>query len=143
MRDDPIRLKDALPAATRALGISSPEATGRLWASWREIVGADVAAHAEPTSLRSGVLRIRVDSPAWATEISYLAAEIRSRANAVTGKPLVSEVRVWSGPPASSLPPPPGAGDPSAGPDEPARERPSDPAEALERARRAWARRRR
>ncbi|MDQ4024557.1 MAG: DUF721 domain-containing protein [Actinomycetota bacterium] len=144
MSDDPRPLKDLLPDATKRLGIPSPEATGRVWARWKEIVGPDVAAHAEPTSLRSGVLRIRADSPAWATEIGYLAADIRSRVNAATGGPLVREVRVWTGPP------PARAHVPSARPDgagsaadEPDRERPADPAEALERARRAWAKRQR
>jgi predicted nucleic acid-binding Zn ribbon protein len=140
VKDDPLRLKDLLPDATRRLGIPAPEATGRVWARWKEVVGPDVAAHAEPTSLREGVLRIRADSPAWATEIGYLAAEIRSRVNAATGASLVTEIRVWTGPP------PARANVPSAGSataaEEPARERPADPAEALERARRAWANRR-
>lgn len=144
MPDDPLRLKDLLPGATGRLGIPSPEATGRVWSAWREIVGPAVAAHAEPTSLREGVLRVRADSPAWATEIGYLVEEIRSRVNAAAGRALVSEVRVWTGPrPARG----PGAGDgPSGGrgaAEEPEKERPQDPAEALDRARRAWARRRR
>ena len=144
MHDDPLRLKDLLSGATGRLGIPSPEATGRVWSAWREIVGPAVAAHAEPTSLREGVLRVRADSPAWATEIGYLVEEIRSRVNAATGRPLVSEVRVWTGPrPRGTAP---AEGDPSrahADPEDPEKERPQDPAEALERARRAWARRRR
>ena len=143
MGDDLRRLKDLLPAATDRLGIPSPEATGRVWAAWSDIVGPAVAAHAEPTSLRDGVLKIRADSPAWATEIGYLAGEIRARANAVTGRSLVAEVTVWTGPA-------PRRGDAPAsvarGPERPSgeagREPAKDPAEALERARRAWAKRR-
>lgn len=144
MRDDFVRLKDLLPGATGRLGIPSPEATGRVWSAWTEIVGPSVAAHAEPTSLRDGVLKVRADSPAWATEIGYLAEEIRSRANAVTGRALVSEVRVWMGPGGRKT----GAGgatsDASGGAAENEdREPAQDPAEALERARRAWAKRHR
>lgn len=143
MRDDLRRLKDLLPEATGRLGIPSPEATGRVWSAWRDIVGPAVAAHAEPTSLRDGVLRVRTDSPAWATEIGYLADEIRTRANAVTGKALVSEVRVWTGPRPSSSLPGAGAGEPpGGGPAGVDREPARDPAEALERARNAWAKRR-
>lgn len=139
MSDDPLRLKDLLSGATGRLGIPSPEATGRVWSAWKDIVGPAVAAHAEPTSLRDGVLRVRADSPAWATEIGYLAEDIRSRANAVTGRALVAEVRVWTGPrPAGGG----GAGKTSdAAPEKDDRDRPGDPAEALERARRAWAKR--
>jgi predicted nucleic acid-binding Zn ribbon protein len=139
VRDDVSRLKDLLPAATGRLGIPSPEATGRLWSAWKDIVGPAVAAHAEPTSLREGVLRVRADSPAWATEIGYLADEIRNRANTVTGRALVSEVRVWTGP-RSTLSAPASAASPKVS-DGPDREPAKDPAEALERARRAWARR--
>lgn len=141
MHDEPSRLKDLLPGATGRLGIPSPEATGRVWSAWKDIVGPAVASHAEPTSLRDGVLRVRADSPAWATEIGYLADEIRSRANAVTGRSLVLEVRVWTGPGSTLATPAPATPRDASG--EPRRERPEDPAEALERARRAWARRRR
>ncbi|MDQ4124277.1 MAG: DUF721 domain-containing protein [Actinomycetota bacterium] len=141
MHDDPVQLKNVLPEATGRLGIPSPEATGRVWSAWKDIVGPAVAAHAEPTSLREGVLRVRADSPAWATEIGYLVEEIRSRANAVTGRPLVLEVRVWTGP-RSTLPSTPGDSG-TKGSVDPERESAQSPAEALDRARRAWAKRRR
>ncbi|MDQ3982021.1 MAG: DUF721 domain-containing protein [Actinomycetota bacterium] len=141
--DDPLRLKDLLRGATAGLGIPAPEATGRVWARWMEIVGPAVAAHAEPTSLKGGVLRVRADSPAWATEIGYLADEIRSRVNALTGAALVSEVRVWTGPaPSHGAVPQAPAEDPAASAQDTEREAAKDPAEALERARRAWAKRR-
>jgi predicted nucleic acid-binding Zn ribbon protein len=139
VRDDPLRLKDLLPKATAGLGIPAPEATGRVWARWKEIVGPEMAAHAEPTSLRAGVLRVRADSPAWATEIGYLAGEIKDRVNAATGQAHVTEIRVWSGPPPARANVPSAA--PDAGPPKAVREPPNDPAEALERARRAWAKR--
>jgi predicted nucleic acid-binding Zn ribbon protein len=126
----------------RRLGLDHPREVGALWGKWRDIVGDDVAAHAEPTSLRSGLLRVRTDSPAWATEISYLADEIKRRANETVGRELVDEVRVWTGPgpierrrhdPARAAP---------AAPAGLTAEAPADPEEAFERARRAWLRRR-
>ncbi len=134
------RLGDLLREATAKLGMPAPEATGRLWSRWTEVVGAAVAAHAEPTSLRGGVLKIRADSPAWATEISYLADEIRRRANDLAGGALVAEVRVWTGP---GRPPAAPAGKGRGEPTKPPlREAPVDPAEALARARAAWEKRR-
>jgi predicted nucleic acid-binding Zn ribbon protein len=109
-----------------------------LWRRWAEVVGEDIAAHAEPTSLRDGVLRIRTESPAWATELGYLADEIKRRADEVVGRGVVREVRVWTGPgpikrPASS----PERASPAVRNDPPA-----DAMEALRRAYRAWSRRR-
>lgn len=97
-RSEPEALKDLLPGAGRKLGIEAAVETGLVWQRWTEIVGDAVAAHAEPTSLRNGVLKVRTDSPAWATEIGYLGRQIALKANEVAGCRLVSEVRVWTGP---------------------------------------------
>jgi hypothetical protein len=94
----PVRIKDLLGEVGSRLGLSSPIETGRVWSQWEEIVGAVVAEHAEPSSLKEGLLRVRADSPAWATEIGYLRDEIKIAVNRVVGLELVKEVRVWSGP---------------------------------------------
>jgi len=134
----------------RRLGLDHPREVGIVWERWREIVGDDIAAHAEPSSLRAGLLRVRTDSPAWATEIGYLADEIKRKTNETVGRALVTEVRVGTGPGAMPRRPRPrgegasrasrdGAKDPSTGP---SADPPDDPAEALERARRTGLRRR-
>ena len=126
--------------AGRRLGLDHPTEVGALWARWAEIVGDDIAKHAEPSSLRSGLLRVRTDSPVWATEISYLADEIKQRANDALGRPLVDDVRVWTGPGAIRGR---ASGAARTGPANGVSEdAPGDPMEALDRARRAWLRRR-
>jgi hypothetical protein len=144
---DPIRLASLLDPVGRKLGVGPAAEVGRLWAGWEEIVGPAVACHAEPTSFRDGVLRVRADSPVWATEITYLAETIRHSANGWLGKELVADVRVWTGPVKGlSRRVGKGAGAPPPAP----RQRPSeelrgdshdDPLVALDRAREAWSRR--
>lgn len=120
--------------------MDSARRVGVLWRRWTEIVGDDVAAHAQPSSLRRGVLRIRADSPGWANEIKYLADEIRRRANEVAGAEVVTEVRLWVGPgERAGAPDTGGAPAPAPAP----RKRPDDPLEAVARARLSWLRRRR
>ncbi|MGH2820723.1 MAG: DUF721 domain-containing protein [Actinomycetota bacterium] len=140
MPEEPTRLRDLLGGAGRALGLSAPVETGRLWARWPEVVGEAISRHAQPTSLRRGVLRVRTDSPAWATEIGYLGEQIRGAANRALEADLVREVRVWTGPPERELEAPRG---PPSGPPPPPEGRvpESDPMRALERARTAWAKR--
>src|SRR5687768_17461367 len=94
----PARLRDLLDPVGRRLGMEGAVDTGRLFARWRAIVGEQIGAHAEPTSLRDGVLRVRADSPAWATEIGYLSSELVERINRELGRAVVTEVRVWTGP---------------------------------------------
>lgn len=141
---DPAPLGSLLGDAAGRFGLDG-RAVGAVWRKWHEIVGPDVAAHAEPTSLRAGVLRVRADSPVWAHEIGYLADEIRSRTNSLLGRDAVTEVRIWSGPSkkrsASTFAP---ANDRAGGAGSDDREAPTDdPLTALDRARRAWSGRRR
>jgi predicted nucleic acid-binding Zn ribbon protein len=136
--DSVYRIKDLLGDAGRRLGLPSAVETGLVWSRWNEIVGSAVAAHAEPSSLKAGVLRVRADSPTWATEIAYLGDEIRASVNRTVGAELVHEVRIWTGPGRV------GAGQGSSSANEPAtratRPAPNDPREAFERAREAWSR---
>lgn len=147
---EPQRLRDVLGDVGARLGIDRPAETGYLWARWREIVGDAIAAHAEPTSLRNGVLRVRAESPAWATEIGYLSAEIIERVNAALSAEVVREIRTWTGPARSGPERGSASGAPRTDPSVPApsvvegtAEPPKDPLTALDRARKAWERRRR
>ncbi len=136
---DPIKIKDLLGTVGEKLGVRSAAKTGAIWQHWEEIVGPAIAGHAEPTSLREGVLRVRTDSPTWATEITYLAREIVRKANEVAGEALVGELKVWTSPAevtrSRQAPARTSADERPAGPPH------TDPVEALEAARAAWARR--
>jgi hypothetical protein len=145
--DSVFPIKDLLGDAGRGLGLHSAVETGQVWSRWTEIVGPAVAAHAEPSSLKTGVLRVRADSPAWATEIGYLKDEIKAAVNGLVGSELVGEVRVWTGPGAiraASRAPRAGHGSPpgevSAGVSDAV---PQDPKTAVGRAHEAWTRRHR
>jgi len=142
MKDDiPPRLGDLLDTSTRGAGIEDAAGTGTVWNKWSAIVGPDIALHAEPSSLRGGVLRVRADSPAWATELGYLGEEIRRRANEVVGTDLVAEVRVWTGPGRIRSAPPARKTPPLAVVK--AHDRDVDPVKAFQRAFQAWRNRRR
>jgi hypothetical protein len=140
----PQRLRDLLGGAAARLGVDRPVETGRIWARWPAIVGEGIAEHAEPISLRGGVLRIRATSPTWATELAYLVDKIRDAVNAEVGSRLVTEVVVSTGKKdrdrGTARPP---AGDSGKGAEERSNEPPpSDAAEALKRAHDAWEKRR-
>jgi hypothetical protein len=134
----PERIRGLLGDVGKRLGVESAVETGVLWRRWREIVGPEIAAHASPSSLKDGVLRVRADSPAWAQEIGYLGTEIARKANSATRSELVREVRVWTGPPPEVV-----LDDGSSAESEPFPPKPpkESPEEALEAARVAWAKR--
>ena len=133
------RLRDVLDSLGEQMGWRRSSESGAVWARWSEIVGPVIAGHAEPTSLRNGVLRVRAASPAWATELGYLTTAIKERANELVGAGVVEEVRVWTGPGAPARHHRPSPREPVSA-RQPAQEvNPErDPDTALERAKEAW-----
>lgn len=73
---DPVGLAEAVEALTAGLGWTSPLARSDLMSLWPDIVGADTAEHCEPISIDDGLLVVRCDSTAWATQLRLMRAEI-------------------------------------------------------------------
>lgn len=76
---DPQPLGAVLAGYTEDLGWDRPLAEARAFADWAGIVGAEVAAHSTPTSLRNGELHIAAESTAWATQLRLLGATLLAR----------------------------------------------------------------
>ncbi|HVM18882.1 MAG TPA: DUF721 domain-containing protein [Egibacteraceae bacterium] len=69
----------------------------RIHQCWEEIAGAQLAAHVRPVRLAGGVLVVQAESPAWATQVRYLSAQLQTRANEVLGDGEVQTVKVQAG----------------------------------------------
>jgi predicted nucleic acid-binding Zn ribbon protein len=65
---------------------------------WAEIAGPQLAAHTRPVRLHGGVLVVRAESPAWATQVRYLSGDLLARANEVLGAGRVARVVLVTGP---------------------------------------------
>jgi predicted nucleic acid-binding Zn ribbon protein len=61
-------------------------------ARWQEVVGADVAAHVHVERYADGIVTVRADSTAWATQMRLLAATVVRRFNEETEDGTVSKV---------------------------------------------------
>lgn len=93
-RDDPQPLGAAIDGLVETEGWSLAAATGSVFGRWAEIVGADLASHTQPESLRDGELTVAADSTAWATQLRLLAAQLVRRLNAELGDGTVLRVKV-------------------------------------------------
>jgi hypothetical protein len=71
----------------------------RLRESWTEVVGEHLATRSEPVKLSRGVLSIRAEGSAWASEITLLGTQVAGNASRFLGGQQVREVRVVAGPP--------------------------------------------
>jgi predicted nucleic acid-binding Zn ribbon protein len=96
---DPKPIGDLLRTLVAGRGWNERMSFGRLKDAWVEVVGPLVASRSTPVSLARGVLSIRADGSAWASELTLLARSIGEKADAFLGGGAVREVRVSAGPP--------------------------------------------
>ncbi len=104
---DPALLGGAIDRLIVNRGWDLSVATGQLHAGWPTIVGTEVAVHVTietfvlDASGQSGVLVLRADSTAWATQIRYLLPSVQTHLDESIGFGRVSEI-VVNGPTAPS-----------------------------------------
>jgi predicted nucleic acid-binding Zn ribbon protein len=76
---DPDSLGSVVDALTARLGWDSPLAQSDLLSAWTELAGAETAAHAVPVGIEDGVLTVRCDSTAWATQLRLMRVQIATQ----------------------------------------------------------------
>ena len=91
---DPQLFGAALQNLITERGWEIPAAVGDAMDRWADIVGADIAAHAEPLSFDEGVLAVQASSTAWATQLRLLAPDIVRRLNTELGHGTVLRIDV-------------------------------------------------
>lgn len=73
---DPRGIDDILDGLTSRLGWNSSLAKADLLASWAQLAGAETALHSEPVGIEDGILTVRCDSTAWATQLRLMRGQI-------------------------------------------------------------------
>ena len=69
-------------------------AVGGVIGRWDAVVGAEIAAHCRPETFDDGVLTVRADSTAWATQVRLLTAGLLRRLAEEVGEGTVTKVLV-------------------------------------------------
>lgn len=76
---DPLAVSAVLDTVTDSLGWRTPLAQTDLSAAWRSIAGEETARHAIVEGFADGLLLVRCDSTAWATQLSLMRTQILER----------------------------------------------------------------
>ncbi|MEE2057909.1 DUF721 family protein [Rhodococcus artemisiae] len=98
---DPQRLGALTGAIAKQRGWSAHVSEGTVLGSWARVVGEDIASHAQPTTLRDGILHVSAESTAWATQLRMIQSQILAKVAASVGHGVVKELRI-TGPTAPS-----------------------------------------
>lgn len=96
---DPRPVSDSLDRVTAAMGAPKARLLAEVFAHWEQLVGSEIAAHAEPRSLRGGVLLLAVDQSAWATQLRYLAPDLLGHLRLATETTEITEIQIRVVPP--------------------------------------------
>jgi predicted nucleic acid-binding Zn ribbon protein len=86
-----------VPSVMKGLGLEQRLQQSQVFVLWPEIVGADIAKHAQPVSLRNGLLVVAVDHPVWLQELSryhksLLLQNIKERVGKTTVRDIVFRI---------------------------------------------------
>jgi predicted nucleic acid-binding Zn ribbon protein len=91
---DPQPLGRAVDRMVGERGWEVPVAVGGIAGRWPELVGEQVAEHCVPEGFVDGILTVRADSTAWATQVRLLAGTLVQRLNVELGPRTVTAVSV-------------------------------------------------
>jgi predicted nucleic acid-binding Zn ribbon protein len=95
-RRDPRPLSHAIAALADRL---APQTTlAEVQRVWPAAVGEVIAAQAEPTGERDGVLTVTCSSAVWAQELDLMGIELVGRINAALGGEAISALRCSAAP---------------------------------------------
>lgn len=82
-----------VPVVMKGLGLEQRLQQSQVFHLWPNLVGADIARHAQPVALRHGVLIVAVDHPVWLQELSrYHKPAILQKVHATVGKKTVRDI---------------------------------------------------
>jgi predicted nucleic acid-binding Zn ribbon protein len=91
---DPQKIGSLVRRLVADRGWEETTAAAAVMGRWEQIVGADIASHAQPSSLRDGELVLVAESTAWATQLRLLAGRLQARLSAEVGSGVVTRIRV-------------------------------------------------
>lgn len=93
-RRDPSALGDELDHLVADRGWKLDVAAGVVMGNWAAVVGGEVATHAQPVSFEAGVLTVRAESTAWATQLRLLSTQVLGQIAEAIGPGQVTELRI-------------------------------------------------
>ena len=82
-----------VPAVMKQMGLEQRLQQSQVFHLWADIVGSDIACHAQPVSLRNGLLVVAVDHPVWLQELArYDKPVILQKVQERVGKKVVRDI---------------------------------------------------
>ena len=65
-----------------------------MFGQWESVVGEQIAEHANPTTLREGILTVEAESTAWATQLRMVQPQLLAKIAAAVGDGVVTSLKI-------------------------------------------------
>lgn len=98
---DPTPLGDALGEVIASQGWKTEVSVHSLLGRWASIVGDTVAQHSAPESFAAGIVTVRTDSTAWASQLRLMTPQLLAKLNEALGDGTIKRITI-KGPDAPS-----------------------------------------
>ncbi len=93
----PKPLPGLLQESFQTLGLAERLRDAEIWRVWPEVVGAVVAARAQPLRIINGTLTVAVSSAPWMQELRFMTGMMREKLNNCLGSEVVREIVLKAG----------------------------------------------
>lgn len=93
----PRPLPGLLQESFQTLGLAERLRDAEIWRVWPEVVGAVVAARAQPLRIINGTLTVAVSSAPWMQELRFMTGMMKEKLNSRLGSEVVREIILKAG----------------------------------------------
>ncbi|WP_378956926.1 DUF721 domain-containing protein [Pelosinus sp. sgz500959] len=91
------RMVDIVPITIRNMGLQKKYNSQSIIVHWKKIVGDEIATHAYPTNVQSGIVVLSVNNSVWSHHLSMMKESIISKINDFIGEKLILDIRFQAG----------------------------------------------
>ena len=98
MSNEPVHLRSVLEQILRDFGTPDLKVVTSIVDQWEDVVGVDLAAKISAVAVRGSELIVRVDDPAWASQISWLENQLLEKITRLVGEEKITSIRVRTTP---------------------------------------------
>ena len=90
----PFPIRKSLERLLASMGLPEIDSVATLMDRWPEVVGVRLSERIRAVAVRGSELLVSVDDPAWASQISWLEAQLLERIAGIVGPGRITAVRV-------------------------------------------------
>lgn len=93
----PRPLPGLIQECLQGLGLAERLREAEIWRVWPDVVGATVAARAQPLRIINGTLTVAVSSAPWIQELRFMTGMMKDKLNSRLGGEVVREIVLKAG----------------------------------------------